>query len=200
MKNMYKKLLPGLLFVIFVSLLSLPVYAQYQSSDYTQSIATTLLGTLPTVCIESFGSPQCVSCIGSLKLLPLVFFTTVFYFILYTVILHTFARPSEQTPIQQLMSASHRDITKGERKIAMTIALILALVFLHSTQLEKGITQIGMWIQIFLFIFAIIFVRSILQASGAFGIISILITFIIFWWLWGSMAGPVVTEWIGACV
>ncbi len=186
--------------ILTLIILSSPVYAQYQSSDYVQSIVTTLLGTLPSSCVQAFGSPVCISCLGTLKLMPLIFFTTIFYFVLYIVILNTFSRPDTNNPLKTIVEASNRNITKSERKIAITIAILLALVFLHSTQLERGILQMGLWIQIFFLVFAILFVRSILQATGLPAIIAMILVFVLFWWLWASMGEPVVAGWIAGCI
>jgi hypothetical protein len=178
--------------VIFLLLLSKETLAQ---QELLRSILFALMGRLPAVCEVDLTDPECIRCMMYVKIFPLLFYTSVFFLIFYSVISQMIPSPTPKTGLEVLALAG-RQLTQPYSKVAALIAVILGLFFLH----VEIAPRLGMWVQIALFVFSVLFARGVLKLGGvplfAAGIIIWLALFLLF----GALILPAVEQMQRVCI
>lgn len=177
--------------IIMSILLPTVVLAQSDQTAFLQAILTIFLGNPPNACLPDFATPLCVQCLGFLKLLPLAFFTVVFFFVFYLIMRNAgMARTSKE--------GGTAEISGTGSKVAALIAIILAIVFVHSVQ--GGLQTILLFLSLGFVFLALFLIASV--TKGAVGIVVIVVGIIVIIALWGffwNNFSDIVNTWQTMC-
>lgn len=187
--------------ISFLIVFSTVTIAQTTTSDWILVILQTLFGELPSPCQYAIGSSECVQCLGYVKFIPFIFFTTLFFFVFYLVIQQTLAPTVRSKGDAQELSAGRLEAL--HYRIATIIGIIIAIILLHVTTIEGLLNQLMLWLGLFAFVLALILSRGIMRVSGATLILEIIILIVVLSVLWvyiGSIINPVIQGWTEMCV
>lgn len=194
---MLQKLSKLLVFFLFFLTIFPTITIAQVTSDWISIILQTLLGELPAPCEIELGSPECIRCLGYVKFLPLVFFTTLFFFVFYLVIQQTLP------PVVQPGLPPTPKFEPIHYRIATIIGLSIAIILLHVTTIEGLLNQLILWLGLFTFILALILSRAIMRVTVAALILEIIILVVVLSVLWVYIVGmisPVIKGWQEMCI
>ncbi|MFH8038556.1 MAG: hypothetical protein QXJ14_00910 [Candidatus Aenigmatarchaeota archaeon] len=184
---------------LILMLILLPlVFAQYSSEEWTLSILSLIFGELPSVCSSSI-SPTCVKCIGAVKLVPFIFFISIFFFVFYFVFLQTLGR--EEVSAGPVTEKKIAEIPSTARKVAILISLALSIAILHYQPITTSLKQVLFWAAIGFILSAFLVGLATFRTGGVVfpGIIFLIIIIGMFGYIW-SYISPQIEEWESLCL
>lgn len=186
---MVKYLKKIILIFVFLQVISTIVYAQAGASELIINILTAIFGKLPSPCLVEFGSQACLECMGIGKLLPLMLFVAIFFFAFYYILRYaswevTGTHPQTGRPIY-----GPGEPKGTQLRIATVIGVVIALLLLHTEQVQSALDQVLFWSNIFVIFLIIVFIGSV----GRFGrggwvwvIFAIIIIAFVYPFIWGK--------------
>jgi hypothetical protein len=185
---------------LFFQIFSTLVFAQFQSEEWVLAILKALLGTLPDACSGGIDNPDCVSCIGFMKFIPLIFFFAIFFFVFYFIMQQLTPKVAKQMAEGTVFAPT--PLTGTHYRIITILGIALAIVFIHSEQVETALSQVLFFMSIAFIFLIVMFVTATSRAIPG-GFITVIIGLIIifgFWlYLWGSFSG-IISTWQNMCV
>jgi hypothetical protein len=184
--------------LIFISLSLQIVNAQYGSSEWGTAILEGLLGRLPNPCYPDIGTPTCMQCVASTKILSLMFFIGIFYLVFYLVLRNVVEKVEQ--PVETIGTiATHRPMNRTETRIIAMISLALALVILHSDVMQS-ISTVVFWAGIVLGILVALTIVSSAKGMSLipFAVITIFILIGVVMFIWPQLQG-VLSQLESAC-
>lgn len=177
-----------------LALLTIPVaLAQIEFEEVAQLLLKALFGRVPDPCLVTLANPECVHCIAFVKVLPLMFYTAIFFLIFYAVISQIVPTRTPETLAEAIAAGAQRP--RAYTKIAALLAISLGLFFLHA-QITPKLT---LWVQILLFIAALVIARGAWGLGAQWMIVAAIALWIIFWIVLGAVS-PVVEEMEALCM
>jgi hypothetical protein len=183
----------ALLPILLMTFLPTLVIAQSDQTAFLQAVLSIFIGNPPNACFSDFASPLCVQCIGFLRLIPLAFFTVVFFFVFYIIMRNA-------GMVRVTKEGASGDVSATGSKIAALIAIILAIVFIHSGQVQAGLQTIMLFLSL-AFVFLALFMIAY-ATRGMMAIVVIIVGIIIIVALWGYFWGSfsdIVKTWQSMC-
>jgi len=186
-------------FAILSSLLISISLAQYTSQEWGLAILSLLFGPLPTTCGTEI-TPDCLKCLGALKLMPFIFFFSIFFFTFYFVFLQAFGRV--EVKAGPLTESRPGELSSTGRKIAVLISLALSVSILHFQTIQTSFKQVIFWSGVAFMIVIAVFVYALFRIQSPPIIVIIIMLAILlgfFGYIW-SYLSPSIEEWESLCL
>ncbi|MCS7122957.1 MAG: hypothetical protein RMJ17_00030 [Candidatus Aenigmarchaeota archaeon] len=171
--------------------------AQYTSEEWALSILSLIFGQLPVTCSLEI-SPDCVRCIGAIKLVPFIFFISLFFFVFYFVLSQTFGKG--EISAGPITERKVTEIPTTAKKISMLISLALSIALLHYQPMSTSLKQVLFWAGIALILSAFLVGLAVFRTGSLIfpALIFLIIIIGMFGYIWNYFS-PQIEEWIYFC-
>jgi len=176
--------------VIF--LLLLPLVIAQGSEIFTKGLLRAILGPLPQACGFSLNSADCIACMGTAKILPFAFFFGLAYFGISFIIFRIMGGFPTIQGQQQFFDIKR--ISPSYFFATVLMALVIALVALHTREINIIFISFNQLQQLLLVSFSIVIVITFLYAirslSPMLGVAILLFSVGIIWTFYTTLTQP----------
>ena len=155
-----------------------------QAETISRGLLRALMGPLPQACSFSLNSSDCIACLGTVKILPFIFFFGLAYFAMVFVVVRIIGGvPKEGLNIKKLTPSFYYAI--------ILISLALALLTLHFRDFSMLFISIGQLHRVLIVAFSIVvvvtFLYTIQPLHPMLGLAVILFSIGIVWTLYNTL-------------
>ena len=132
-----------------------------QSELISRGLLRAIIGPLPQACSFTLSSSDCIACLGSVKLLPFVFFFGLSYFMMVYIV---FRILGSLPPVGRETKLDIKSATPSFYYAAILISLVLALLTLQFKEVGTFFIGISQLQNILILVFSIVVVITFLYA------------------------------------